>query len=49
MAHRVGGGWPPVLSGLETLLETRETLPLNQEPPSAVRRPAEAEGEAEQK
>jgi uncharacterized protein YndB with AHSA1/START domain/DNA-binding transcriptional ArsR family regulator len=37
MAQLVTGGWPAILSNLKTLLETGETLPLNQEPPAAVR------------
>ena len=37
MAQLVTGGWPPILSNLKTLLETGETLPLNPEPPAAVR------------
>jgi hypothetical protein len=31
MAQLVTGGWLPILSNLKTLLETGETLPLNQE------------------
>ena len=37
IAQLVAGGWPSILSNLKTLLETGETLPLNQEPPAAVR------------
>jgi uncharacterized protein YndB with AHSA1/START domain/DNA-binding transcriptional ArsR family regulator len=37
MAQMVTSGWPSVLSNLKTLLETGETLPLNQEAPPATR------------
>jgi uncharacterized protein YndB with AHSA1/START domain/DNA-binding transcriptional ArsR family regulator len=37
MAQMVSSGWPSVLSNLKTLLETGETLPLNQEAPAATR------------
>jgi uncharacterized protein YndB with AHSA1/START domain/DNA-binding transcriptional ArsR family regulator len=37
MAQMVTNGWPSILSNLKTLLETGETLPLNQEPPTSVR------------
>jgi uncharacterized protein YndB with AHSA1/START domain/DNA-binding transcriptional ArsR family regulator len=33
----ISDGWPRVLSGLKTLLETGETLPRNSQPPAAVR------------
>ena len=47
VASMVSQGWPPILSGLKTLLETGETLPSTGEPPPTVRlglttRPAEA-------
>ena len=33
----VSQGWPRVLAGLKTLLETGETLPESPEPPPSVR------------
>ena len=36
MVTMVSQGWPPILAGLKTLLETGETLPRSSEPPPTV-------------
>jgi uncharacterized protein YndB with AHSA1/START domain len=44
VATLVGGGWPPILSSLKTLLETGETLPDTGEPSSPARAGLTREG-----